>query len=123
MCEVFGQRVQLQVWGSVCTEHHPVGNSDLECAWQVWDTAGQERYRSIVRSYYRAAHAILLVFDLTNPTSFENVEDWVSSITEQTQDDTTIMVLVGNKTDCVNKVQATGSAGFARPLGPSFDTI
>lgn len=40
---------------------------------QIWDTAGQERFRSITSSYYRDADALLLVYDITNRTSFENI--------------------------------------------------
>lgn len=37
----------------------------------IWDTAGQERYRSLVTSYFKGAHALILVFDLTSKKSFE----------------------------------------------------
>jgi small GTP-binding protein len=38
---------------------------------QIWDTAGSEQFRSIVSAYYRGADAVVLVFDLTNPITFE----------------------------------------------------
>jgi len=41
---------------------------------QIWDTAGQERFRSITRAYYRDAEALLLVYDVTNRSSFDNVK-------------------------------------------------
>ena len=40
---------------------------------QIWDTAGQDRYRAIASSYYRGAAGALLVYDITNKQSFENV--------------------------------------------------
>ena len=45
-----------------------------------WDTSGQERYHSITRSFYRKANGVLLVFDVTNPKSFRNVENWLAEI-------------------------------------------
>lgn len=40
---------------------------------QIWDTAGQERFRGITKSYYKGANAVILVYDITNPKSFEEV--------------------------------------------------
>ena len=45
-----------------------IGNRKVKL--QIWDTAGAERFRSIALAYYRGAHGILLVFDLTNERSF-----------------------------------------------------
>uniref|UniRef100_A0AAQ5XXK7 RAB26, member RAS oncogene family n=1 Tax=Amphiprion ocellaris TaxID=80972 RepID=A0AAQ5XXK7_AMPOC len=40
---------------------------------QIWDTAGQERFRSVTHAYYRDAHALLLLYDVTNKASFDNI--------------------------------------------------
>ncbi|XP_045474227.1 ras-related protein Rab-37-like isoform X1 [Harmonia axyridis] len=66
---------------------------------QIWDTAGQERFRSITHAYYRDAHALLLLYDVTNKTSFDNIRAWLGEIREYAQDDVVIMLL-GNKADC-----------------------
>ncbi|KAF4109622.1 ras and EF-hand domain-containing protein [Onychostoma macrolepis] len=65
---------------------------------QLWDTAGQERFRSIAKSYFRRADAVLLLYDVTCEKSFLNVREWVDIIEDVSQDDIPIM-LVGNKTD------------------------
>ncbi|XP_043218795.1 ras-related protein Rab-37-like isoform X1 [Amphibalanus amphitrite] len=65
---------------------------------QVWDTAGQERFRSVTHAYYRDAHALLLLYDVTNKTSFENTRAWLAEIREYAQDNVVIMLL-GNKCD------------------------
>ncbi|CAJ0608519.1 unnamed protein product [Cylicocyclus nassatus] len=44
---------------------------------QLWDTAGQEKFRSITRSYYRNSVGVMLVYDISNRTSFENVNGWL----------------------------------------------
>ncbi|XP_074237855.1 ras-related protein Rab-26 isoform X3 [Saimiri boliviensis] len=41
---------------------------------QMWDTAGQERFRSVTHAYYRDAHALLLLYDVTNKASFDNIQ-------------------------------------------------
>ncbi|XP_061383531.1 ras-related protein Rab-26 isoform X2 [Danaus plexippus] len=65
---------------------------------QIWDTAGQERFRSVTHAYYRDAHALLLLYDVTNKTSFDNIRAWLGEIREYAQDDVVIMLL-GNKSD------------------------
>ena len=48
---------------------------------QIWDTAGQERFRTITSAYYRGSQGILLVFDLTDPLSFENIcKFWMNEV-------------------------------------------
>ncbi|CAH1155985.1 unnamed protein product [Phaedon cochleariae] len=66
---------------------------------QIWDTAGQERFRSVTHAYYRDAHALLLLYDVTNKISFDNIRAWLGEIREYAQDDVVIMLL-GNKADC-----------------------
>ena len=51
-------------------------------AMQVWDTAGQERFRSITGSYIRGAHGIVLVYDVTDLKSFDNIHVWLTTIVE-----------------------------------------
>ena len=43
---------------------------------QIWDTAGQERFRTITSSYYRGAHGIIVVYDVTDQDTFNNVKTW-----------------------------------------------
>ncbi|XP_050427924.1 ras-related protein Rab-37 isoform X2 [Adelges cooleyi] len=66
---------------------------------QIWDTAGQERFRSVTHAYYRDAHALLLLYDVTNKTSFDNIRAWLSEIRDYANDHVVIMLL-GNKADC-----------------------
>ena len=49
---------------------------------QMWDTAGQERFHTITTSYYRGAMGIMLVYDITNPKSFDNIAKWLRNIDE-----------------------------------------
>ncbi|KAH7731890.1 RAB family member [Aphelenchoides avenae] len=65
---------------------------------QIWDTAGQERFRSITQSYYRSAHAIVLVYDVACQPSFDCLPEWLSEI-EQYANRKVLKILVGNKVD------------------------
>ncbi|EAX86445.1 Ras family protein [Trichomonas vaginalis G3] len=63
---------------------------------QVWDTAGEEKYRSMVPIYIRGAVGILLVFSLTDRSSFESVPEWIKAADT---DSRPTILLVGNKSD------------------------
>lgn len=65
---------------------------------QIWDTAGQERFRSITQSYYRSAHALILVYDITCQPTFDCCPDWLREIQEYANSKV-LKILVGNKTD------------------------
>ena len=65
---------------------------------QIWDTAGQERFRTITTSYFRGAQGILLVYDVTDRGSFDNIRNWVAQI-QQHADLNVNKILVGNKVD------------------------
>ncbi|CAM0905613.1 unnamed protein product [Alopecurus aequalis] len=65
---------------------------------QIWDTAGQERFRTITTAYYRGAMGILLVYDVTDESSFNNIRNWIRNI-EQHASDNVNKILVGNKVD------------------------
>ncbi|KAF6271700.1 RAB26, member RAS oncogene family [Rhinolophus ferrumequinum] len=65
---------------------------------QIWDTAGQERFRSVTHAYYRDAHALLLLYDVTNKASFDNIQAWLTEIQEYAQHNVVLMLL-GNKVD------------------------
>lgn len=69
---------------------------------QIWDTAGQERFRTITTAYYRGAMGILLVYDVTDEQSFQNIRNWIRNI-EQHAADNVDKILIGNKCDMVGE--------------------
>ena len=77
---------------------------------QIWDTAGQENFRSITRAYYKNSVCALVVYDISNKDSFDNVETWVEDCKNQSPK-TIFMVLVGNKSDLEEKRQVTYEEG------------
>lgn len=84
---------------------------------QIWDTAGQERFRTITSSIYRGASGVIVVFDVTNAQSFDNVSRWLQDAQRYTLD-TTPVILVGNKSDQINRVVSREEAAvFAQNIG------
>ena len=88
---------------------------------QIWDTAGQERYRAITSSYYKGSHGCFIVYDITNESSFENVEKWYEHVQREAGKDISI-ILVGNKCDLENERKISKEQGQdkARNLNCAF---
>jgi len=79
---------------------------------QIWDTAGQERFRTITTAYYRGAMGILLVYDVTDEKSFNNIRNWIRNI-EQHATESVNKILIGNKCDMVEKKVVDSARGKA----------
>jgi len=88
---------------------------------QIWDTAGQERFRTITTAYYRGAMGILLVYDVTDEQSFQNIRNWIRNI-EQHAADGVDKILVGNKCDMEGEkvVETTRGQSLADEYGIKF---
>lgn len=80
---------------------------------QIWDTAGQERFRAVTKTYYRGACGGIIVFDLTDRDSFENLLTWLDEVDKFVGNETDIVLyILGNKSDLreersVTTVEAT----------------
>jgi len=79
---------------------------------QIWDTAGQERFRTITTAYYRGAMGILLVYDVTDDKSFNNIRTWMRNI-EQHASEHVARVLIGNKCDLADRRVIDAARGQA----------
>lgn len=77
---------------------------------QIWDTAGQERFRTITTAYYRGAMGIMMIYDITDEKSFNNVHYWIKSI-EQHSNENVEIILIGNKIDMKEKRAITFEQG------------
>lgn len=92
---------------------------DTKIKIQIWDMAGQERFRSITRAFYRSASCALLVFDVCDMNSFDNIKYWIDEIRNNCGDfennKITKIILVGNKCDMENrKISFDEATNFAK---------
>ena len=70
---------------------------------EIWDTAGEERFRSINSIFYQDAYICVLVYDITNVKSFQDIKDfWYNSVVENSTENI-IFHVVGNKIDLIEK--------------------
>ncbi len=88
---------------------------------QLWDTAGQDKFRAITRNYYKGASGIILIFDVTNIKSYENIKKWINEIKEEISEKVAI-VLIGNKIDNVQERKISKEQGdkLASEIGVKF---
>jgi len=90
----------------------------------IWDTAGQERFRTLTSSYYRGAHGIILVYDVTRPETFQHLAQWLAEIEMYSPGGgkNVIKLLVGNKSDLAQDraVQRAEGEAWAREGGMLF---
>ena len=89
----------------------------------LWDPAGQEKYRSIVGMYYRGSCGIVLVYDITNRLSFEEIRNWHEEVKKN--EPKAACLLLGNKMDCEDKRVVSFEEGeqMARNFGMYFDEV
>ena len=78
---------------------------------QLWDTAGQDKYRTIAKNYFKGSHGILLLYDVTKQSSFQNIRDWIQDIREEVSQKA-IIFLIGNKIDLVDKRKISKEKGI-----------
>ncbi|XP_027195132.1 ras-related protein Rab-30-like [Dermatophagoides pteronyssinus] len=86
---------------------------------QLWDTAGQERFRAITQSYYRSAHCLVLVYDISSQPSFDSLQQWCRDIENYTTSSldggtNVLQVLVGNKCDKESEIPTKVGEQFAQ---------
>lgn len=88
---------------------------------QIWDTAGQERFKNITSSYYKGAHGVILVYDITDRGSFKDIENWLQEVQKHANENI-VKLLVGNKCDLESQRQVTTDEGkdLAQSLGVKF---
>ena len=92
----------------------------------IWDTAGQEKFRSIVETYYRDAAGVILIYDITKKSSFDNLEYWIKEIKLWNRNKNRVpMIILGNKIDNVLQAEVTKQSGeeFAKKYNVLYNEI
>ena len=88
---------------------------------QIWDTAGHEKFRTITTSYYKSAHAIIILYDITELSSFEHIKNWMIEI-DKFGKQGVLKIIAGNKKDLEEKRQVSKemAESFAEKNGIKF---
>jgi len=89
---------------------HVVRVDDKVVELNIWDSAGQESFRALGRTYYRNSQGVLIVYDVSNRTSFEQMESWLAEA-QRNAVDNAVILLVGNKTDLNHRRQVSTEEG------------
>ena len=90
----------------------------------IWDTAGQEKYRALAKIFYKDAKAIILVYDITDQRSFDEVKSYCYEMVKSNGDQDAIIAIVANKNDLYDTAQVSEQDGkeFARSIGAIFQS-
>ena len=78
----------------------------------IWDTAGQEKYRSMNSCFFRGCKAAIIVYDIANENSFQNIEYWIQQVREF-EGDSVKVLLVGNKADLEDNRKISQKIGLS----------
>ena len=91
----------------------------------IWDTAGQEKYRSMGKMFYKEAHIVLFIYDITNKESFKELQEvWYNEITENGEKNV-VFVVVGNKSDLFlnEQVKEEDAREWAEQIGALYSLV
>ena len=99
-------------------------NNEVKAKLNIWDTCGDEKFRAITRQYYKDTQGVILVYDITDRDSFDNIDIWVKDIKDCCPANC-VVVLVANKTDLNDKRVVTSKEGKnkADKLGFLFNEV
>ena len=86
---------------------------DKKVRLQIWDTAGQERFRNVTKSYFQSSHGFVLVYDITDETTFDKTNFWMDQI-KLNGIENAKLILVGNKCDLINERKVSIEEGEKR---------
>ena len=98
-----------------------IGNNK-SIKFDIWDTAGQEKYRALAKIFYQDSKIVILVYDITNKNSFNELKNyWYEKVKENSSSDV-IFAIAGNKCDLYEKeeVEKTEGEKFAKEIGAIF---
>ena len=118
--EVFSFDKQSTIGGTFSSKLVKCGNGK-NLKLEIWDTAGQERYRSVTKMFYKDANAAILVYDITNKFSFEELQKyWIEQVKESSPRNI-ILAIAANKSDLIEYEQV--DEGAARQFAKENDAL
>jgi|TARA_B110000091_G_C13744457_1_gene444862 small GTP-binding protein len=100
--------------------HKELGNETNLC---LWDTAGQERFRAVNAHFYRGAHAVIFVYDVSSMASFDSLGRWWRQYCSYGDRNKSVAMLVGNKTDLRRQVTREKATAWAVEKGLLYEEL
>lgn len=85
----------------------PSVGEPISVTFQIWDLAGQPQFKEVRKSFYNGAKGALVVFDVTNPQSWQNVPHWIDELWRNNGSGRIPFILVGNKIDLAKVVKSS----------------
>ncbi|KAJ5077762.1 ras-related protein rab-8b [Anaeramoeba ignava] len=104
----FSENFQITIGVEYKTQIVEINDKKVEL--RIWDTAGQERYQSMTKLYYRSSNGVFIVYDITNPESFNKLDYWIKELKSQEQANAMFMI-IGNKCDLEDKRKISKEKG------------
>ena len=123
--KIFQEEIQSTVGGSFNSKTILCEDLDKKVKLEIWDTAGQERYRSVTKMFYKDADIAVLVYDITNKDSYDELKNyWVEQVKDSTRKGTNL-VIVANKSDLIEKEQVDEdeARNYAKSINASFFVV
>ena len=109
--ETFDPNIAVTTSCSFLGKDVSIPNSEVTIHLKIWDTSGQEKFRSITKRFFQNAHVVILVYDITNKTSFEEIHNyWYQESINQCPNER-IIALIGNKTDLSDRREVSLDEG------------
>lgn len=119
----FQSKYMMTIGADFALKEETIDNKEIK--FQIWDLAGQQRFGAVRSVYYLGAMGALLLFDVTRPESFQNVQSWLDEIYKNNGKGKVPIVMLGNKADLrdqfPNSVSNEVAVEYAKQL--SEDTI
>ena len=90
---------------------------------KIWDTAGQEKFQSLTKGFFRNAQGIMVVYDVTNSETYQNIKYWTQSIKTHLGSDieSIAVIIIGNKIDCNEReIKKEEAEAYSAQLGYKY---
>jgi len=100
----FSDGIETTVGAAFSTK--TIESRNRQVKFEIWDTAGQERFRSLAPMYYRGASSAVVVYDQTNPVTFDRAKDWVRQVSQTSANPNIVIALAANKCDVAEELRA-----------------
>ena len=122
---VFNEEQLTTTGATYSTKKLLIESKKKTISFEIWDTAGQEKYRSLTKMFYKDSSIVIMVYDITNEESFNDIKNyWFEEVINNINENV-IMAIVGNKNDLIEneKVNEEEVKNFANEKGMHYAFI